>query len=53
MRPALPAHLADLFDRPERTERVATDLEAVEAVVERVTLAAGLTGSLRPAATGR
>jgi threonine synthase len=37
MRPALPDHLADLHDRPERTERVAADLVAVEAVVERVT----------------
>ena len=37
VRPALPDHLADLYDRPERTERVAADLAAVEAVVERVT----------------
>jgi threonine synthase len=36
-RPELPGHLADLFDRPERTETVANDLAAVEAVVERVT----------------
>ena len=35
-RPALPAHLADLFDRPERTETVANDLGAVEALVERL-----------------
>ena len=37
LRPALPEHLADLFDRPERTETVACDLEAVEALVERLT----------------
>ena len=37
VRPTLPDHLADLHDRPERTERVAADLAAVEAVVERVT----------------
>ena len=37
LRPALPEHLADLFDRPERTETVACDLAAVEALVERLT----------------
>ena len=37
VRPALPGHLADLFDRPERTETVANDLTAVQAVVERLT----------------
>ena len=34
VRPALPAHLADLMDRPERTARVANDLASVEAFVE-------------------
>ncbi|MEM1333699.1 MAG: threonine synthase, partial [Actinomycetota bacterium] len=37
VRPDLPAHLADLFERPERTETVANDLAAVEALVERLT----------------
>ncbi len=36
-RPALPAHLADLFERPERTQTVANDLASVEALVERLT----------------
>jgi threonine synthase len=36
-RPALPSHLADLFERPERTQTVANDLAAVEALVERLT----------------
>jgi len=36
-RPALPAHLADLFERPERTQTVANDLAAVEALVEHLT----------------
>ena len=36
VRPQLPLHLADLFDRPERTNQVANDLVAVEAFVERV-----------------
>ncbi len=35
--PALPDHLADLFDRPERTETVANDLGAVQSLVERLT----------------
>jgi threonine synthase len=35
--PQLPDHLADLFDRPERTETVENDLAMVEAVVERLT----------------
>ncbi len=39
VRPALPAHLADLFERPERTETVANDLAAVESLVERLTRA--------------
>jgi threonine synthase len=33
LRPALPDHLADLMDRPERTELVANDLRVVEDVV--------------------
>jgi threonine synthase len=33
VRPALPVHLADLFDRPERTETVANDLAVVEDLV--------------------
>ncbi len=37
VRPPLPDHLADLLDRPERTETVENDLAAVEAVVERLT----------------
>ena len=37
VRPALPGHLCDLFDREERTETVANDLAAVEALVERLT----------------
>ena len=37
VRPELPEHLADLFDRPERTETVANDLAAVQALVERLT----------------
>jgi threonine synthase len=34
--PALPAHLADLLERPERTQRVANDLGAVQALVSRL-----------------
>jgi threonine synthase len=37
-RPALPDHLADLFDLPERTRTVANDLAAVQALVEHLTL---------------
>jgi len=33
VRPALPAHLADLFERPERTETVAADLAVIEDLV--------------------
>lgn len=33
VRPPLPEHLADLFDRPERTMSVANDIGAVEALV--------------------
>ncbi len=37
VRPALPPHMADMYDRPERITRVANDLAAIEAVVrERV-----------------
>ena len=34
-RPALPARMADLFDRPERMRRVANDLAEIEAVIEQ------------------
>lgn len=34
IRPALPAGMADLFDRPERLTRVPDDLAAIEALVE-------------------
>ena len=34
--PGLPAHLADLFERPERTTLVANDLTAVEDLVRRL-----------------
>ncbi len=37
IRPELPPHLADLFDRDERTQTVANDLAAVEALVESLT----------------
>jgi threonine synthase len=37
VRPPLPAHLADLFDRDERTQIVANDLEAVQSLVESLT----------------
>jgi threonine synthase len=36
-RPQLPAHLADLFEREERTQTVANDLAAVQALVEELT----------------
>lgn len=36
VRPALPDHLADLFDRPERTLRLANDLATVESFVDSV-----------------
>ncbi|UWQ21388.1 threonine synthase [Jannaschia sp. W003] len=35
VRPALPPRMADLMDRPERTERIANDLAAVEALIDR------------------
>ena len=37
VRPPLPDHLADLFERPERTHTVTNDLAAVETLVERLT----------------
>jgi threonine synthase len=37
-RPALPDHLADLFERPERLHHVAADLHAVQSLVESLTL---------------
>ena len=36
IRPALPEHLADLFERPERTETIPNDLAVVEDYVARV-----------------
>jgi threonine synthase len=36
VRPALPDHLADLFERPERTETIPADLATVEDYVARV-----------------
>jgi threonine synthase len=36
-RPTLPDHLADLFDRPERTQTVPNDLTAVQTLVEQLT----------------
>jgi threonine synthase len=36
VRPALPPHLSDLLERPERTKTVPKDLAAVEAFVESV-----------------
>ncbi|MBY4892942.1 threonine synthase [Rhodobacteraceae bacterium N5(2021)] len=34
IRPALPARMGDLFDRPERVQRVENDLAALEKVIE-------------------
>ena len=34
VRPALPAAMAGLFDRPERMTRVENDLTAIEAIIE-------------------
>jgi threonine synthase len=34
--PALPAHLADLFDRPERFTRMGSDAEAVKAFITKI-----------------
>ena len=39
VRPALPDHLADLFERPERTEIVPNDLAVVEDLVAKVSRA--------------
>jgi threonine synthase len=36
IRPELPAHLADLLDRPERTQTLANDLASVEKFVRSV-----------------
>jgi len=36
IRPPLPPHYADLFERPERVEEVVADLAAVEALVRRL-----------------
>ena len=33
IRPALPARMADLFDRPERMTRVENDLGAIETLI--------------------
>ena len=41
VRPALPARLADLFERPERMEVVANDLATVEALIRRAVERAG------------
>jgi threonine synthase len=40
VRPALPAHLADLFERPERTQTLPNDLVAVQSFVASVSRAA-------------
>jgi threonine synthase len=39
VRPQLPAHLADLFERPERTETLPNDLVAVQKFVRSVSSA--------------
>ena len=36
-RPALPARMADLFDRPERVTRVANDLAAIQSIIRERT----------------
>lgn len=36
VRPSLPAHLADLFDRPERTQTLANDISVVQDFVTSV-----------------
>jgi threonine synthase len=36
VRPALPAHLADLLERPERTRVLPNDLRSVQQFVESV-----------------
>ncbi len=35
VRPALPPHMADLFERPERITTVANDLEAIKALIKK------------------
>jgi threonine synthase len=37
LRPALPARMADLFERPERVTRVPNDLQAIEALIRERT----------------
>jgi len=44
VRPPLPPHLADLLERPERIERCAADLDAVEALVRRAVATPGQLG---------
>lgn len=39
LRPALPAHLTDLFDRPERTQTLPNDLDTVQGFVRSVSRA--------------
>jgi threonine synthase len=41
VRPRLPAHLADLFDRPERTRTLPNDLASVERFVRSVSRVGG------------
>ncbi|MEZ5297655.1 MAG: hypothetical protein R2697_15680 [Ilumatobacteraceae bacterium] len=45
IRPALPPHLADLFDRPERTSTLPNDLATVQQFVRSVSRA---DGTVRP-----
>jgi threonine synthase len=51
--PALPAHLADLFDRPERTQVVAADLKTVEDLVERLARSGGVSSAMPQRTPGR
>lgn len=39
IRPALPPHMADLYERPERVTHVANDLAAIEAILARESVA--------------
>ena len=48
VRPPLPAHLADLLDRPERTATLPNDLAAVEAFVARAAASRQDLSDLRP-----
>ena len=41
VRPALPDHLADLFERPERYEVLPADLDVIRTHVERCVVAGG------------